>query len=70
MINAIANDNASPLQNLGSEAVTSKAFGIMNSIVLSTSSIVAIEAVSVAAVILMASFVEPACFLTPRYVSA
>ena len=63
---AIMRDRASPHQNLGEAAVTNSAFGIINSIVLSTISIDVIETVSVARVILTASFDVPVCFRTPR----
>jgi len=54
-IKASDNDRAKPHQKRNDVAVTSNALGMMNSIVLSISSIVAIETVSVAMVILMAS---------------
>jgi hypothetical protein len=67
---AMPRDKASPHQNLGCAGLTSNAFGIRNSTVLSTTSIVAIDTVSVAAVIFIDSFTLSTCFLTPRYVSA
>jgi hypothetical protein len=55
---AIERDRASPHQNLGIAAVTTKAFGIRNSMVLSTISIEVIDTVSVAAVIFIASIID------------
>jgi hypothetical protein len=66
MQNAIVSDRARPHQNRNDVAVTTRAFGIRNSIVLSTTSIVAMEVVSVAAVIFTASDDERVSFLTLR----
>jgi len=68
-INAIRRETASPHQNRGDVAVTINAFGIRNSMMLSTVSIEAIETVSVAAVILIASLALVVCLRTPRYVN-
>ena len=65
-INANDSESASPHQKRNDVAVTSSAFGIINSIVLSINSIVVIEIVSVAIVILIASFDVAVCFRTPR----
>lgn len=65
IIKATARESANPHQKRNDVAVTSKAFGIMNSTVLSTNSIEEIETVSVAIVILIASFAVDVCFRTP-----
>lgn len=67
--NAIDKESANPHQKRNDAAVTRSALGIINSIALSTNSIVAMETVSVAAVILIASLELKACLRTPRYVN-